>query len=206
MRRENGMNWALLAYVVVIGTLTSLLLFLVGGVEQGEALALGMALGFSVLVGYPLGRAVARLLVAGELRLLKANITRASEIAAEHRIPLPSDEEIRRRKPPLSAWAVVASIGVGAALAPVFAILTAMSVILAMSGMPATGYAVAAGAVGAAGALGFALAALVTLYYRGKIEWLAFQLSVVRGAGRLRETGRSVERALRIGSPERRYA
>lgn len=165
-----------------------------------------MALGFSVLVGYPLGRAVARLLIAGELRLLMANLARASEIAAEHRIPLPSDTEIRGRKPPLSAWVAVAGIGVGAALAPVFAILSAMSIILAMSGIPAAGYAAGAGAVGVAGALGFALASLVTLFYRGRIEWLAFQLSVTRGAGRLRETGRSVERKLRIGGGERRYA
>lgn len=193
------MNRALLAYMVGIGTLTSLLLFLVGGMEQGEALALGMALGFSVLVGYPLGRAVARLLIAGELRLIEAYLARASEIAAEHRIPLPSAEELRERKPPLTAWITLAGIGVGAALAPVFTVLSAMSVILAMSGLPAGGYAVAAGAVGGVGAFGFALAALVTLSYRGRIERIAFQLSVARGAGRLRETGRSVERALRIG-------
>ena len=193
------MNWALLAYMASIGTLTSLLLFLVGGADQGEALALGMALGFSVLVGYPLGRAVARLLIAGELRLLEAYLARASEIAAEHRIPLPSTEELRGRKPSLSAWVAVAGIGVGAALAPVFAVLSAMSVILAMSGLPAGGCAVAAGAVGGVGAFGFALASLVTLYYRGRIEQVAFRLSVARGAGQLREKGRSVERALRIG-------
>lgn len=200
------MNRALLAYMVGIGTLTSLLLFLVGGAEQGEALALGMALGVSVLIGYPLGRAVARLLIEGELRLLEANLARAFEIAAEHRIPLPSDEEIRGRKTPLSAWVAVAGIGAGAALAPVFAVLSAMSVILAMSGLPAGGYAVAAGAVGVAGAFGFALASLVTLYYRGRIEHVAFRLSVARRAGQLREKGRSVERALRIGGAERRYA
>lgn len=146
------MNWALLAYMASIGTLTSLLLFLVGGADQGEALALGMALGFSVLVGYPLGRAVARLLIAGELRLLEAYLARASEIAAEHRIPLPSAEELRGRKPPLSAWITVAGIGVGAALAPVFAVLSVMSVILTMSGLPAGWCAVAAGAVGGVGA------------------------------------------------------
>ena len=200
------MNRALLAYMVSIGTLTSLLLFLVGGMEQGEALALGMALGVSVLIGYPLGRAGARLLIAGELRLLESNLARASEIAAEHRIPLPSAEELRGRKPPLSAWVAVAGIGAGAALAPVFAVLSAMSVILAMSGLPAGGYAIAAGAVGGAGAFGFALASLVTLYYRGRIEQVAFRLSVARGAGQIRETGRSVERALRIGGAERRYA
>ena len=122
------MNWGLLAYMVSIGTLTSLLLFLVGGAEQGEALALGIALGCSVLVGYPLGRAIARLLVAGELRLLKSNLRRASGLAAEHGISLPTDEETRRKKPPLSAWIAVAGIGVGAAAAPIFAILAAMSV------------------------------------------------------------------------------
>ncbi len=200
------MNRALLAYMVSIGTLTSLLLFLVGGMEQGEALALGMALGVSVLIGYPLGRAGARLLIAGELRLLESNLARASEIAAEHRIPLPSAEEIRGRKPPLSAWVAVAGIGAGAALAPVFAVLSAMSVILAMSGLPAGGFAAAAVAVGGAGAFGFALASLVTLYYRGRIEHVAFRLSVARGAGQIREKGRSVERALRIGGAERRYA
>lgn len=195
------MNWGLLAYMVSIGTLTSLLLFLVGGAEQGEALALGIALGCSVLVGYPLGRAGARLLVAGELRLLNSNIRRASELAAEHGIPLPTDEEIRGEKPPLSAWFAVAGIGVGAIVAPIFAILGAMSVILAASGLPFSAYSTPAAAFGGVGALGFALAAGITLYYRSRIEWAAFQLGVTLGAGRLRERGRSFERALRIGSP-----
>lgn len=195
------MNLGLLAYMVSIGTLTSLLLFVVGGAEQGEALALGIALGCSVLVGYPLGRAVARLLIAGELRLLNSNLRRASELAVAHGIPMPSDEEIRGRKPSLSVWIAIAGIGVGAALAPVFAILAAMSAILAASGLPFGGYAASAAAVGGVGALGFALTAGITLFYRSRIEWAAFQLDVARGAGRLRERGRSVERALRIGSP-----
>ena len=195
------MNWGLLAYMVSIGTLTSLRLFLVGGAEQGEAIALGIASGVAFFVGYPLGRAVARLLVAGELRLLKSNIRRASELAAEHGIPLPTDEEIRGEKPPLSAWFAVAGIGVGAAAAPIFAILGAMSVILAASGLPFSAYSTSAAAFGGVGALGFALAAGITLYYRSRIEWAAFQLGVTLGAGRLREKGRSFERALRIGSP-----
>ena len=195
------MNWGLLAYMVSIGTLTSLLLFLVGGAEQGEAIALGIASGVAFFVGYPLGRAGARLLVAGELRLLNSNIRRASELAAEHGIPLPTDEEIRGEKPPLSAWFAVAGIGVGAIVAPIFAILGAMSVILAASGLPFSAYSTPAAAFGGVGALGFALAAGITLYYRSRIEWAAFQLGVTLGAGRLREKGRSFERALRIGSP-----
>lgn len=195
------MNWGLLAYMVSIGTLTSLLLFLVGGAEQGEAIALGIASGVAFFVGYPLGRAGARLLVAGELRLLKSNLRRASELAAEHGIPLPTDEEIRGKKPPLSAWLAVAGIGVGAVFAPIFAILGAMSVILAASGLPFGDYSTLAAAFGGVGALGFALAAGITLYYRSQVEWAAFQLGVARGAGRLREKGRSFERALRIGSP-----
>ena len=200
------MNRGLLAYGVLLGSTVAGAQAGLGGLTEGEAIALGIASGVAFFVGYPLGRAVARLLIAGELRLLEAYLARASEIAAEHRIPLPSDEEIRGRKPPLSAWVAVAGIGVGAALAPVFAVLSAMSVILAMSGLPAGGYVAAAGAVGGAGAFGFALASLVTLYYRGRIEQAAFRLSVARGAGQLREKGRSVERALRIGGAERRYA
>lgn len=192
------MNRGLLVYGVLLGSTTAGALAGLG-LTEGEAIALGVASGTAFLVGYPLGRAVARLLIAGELRLLKANLARASDIAAEHRIALPSDEEIRGRKPSLSARVAVAGVGVGAALAPVFAVLSTMSVILAMSGLPAGGYAVAAGAVGGVGAFGFALASLVTLYYRGRIEQVAFRLSVARGAGRLREKGRSVERALRIG-------
>ena len=195
------MNWALLAYVVGVGAVVSLLQFLVVGAEQGEAIGIGLAWGVATLVGYPLGRAGARLLVAGELRLLNSNIRRASELAAEHGIPLPTDEEIRRKKPPLSAWIAVAGIGVGAAAAPIFAILSAMSVILAASGLPFSDYSKPAAAFGGVGALGFALAAGITLYYRSQVEWAAFQLGVARGAGRLREGGRSVERALRIGSP-----
>lgn len=195
------MNWALLAYVVGVGTLVSLLQFLVVGAEQGEAIGIGLAWGIATLVGYPLGRDGARLLVAGELRLLKSNLRRASELAAEHGISLPTDEEIRRKKPPLSAWIAVAGIGVGAAAAPIFAILAAMSAILAASGLPFGDYSTLAAAFGGVGALGFALAAGITLYYRSQVEWAAFQLGVARGAGRLRDKGRSFERALRIGSP-----
>lgn len=195
------MNWALLAYVVGVGTLVSLLQFLVVGAEQGEAIGIGLAWGVATLVGYPLGRAGARLLIAGELRLLNSNLRRASELAAEHGIPLPTDEETRGEKPPLSAWIAVAGIGVGAIVAPIFAILAAMSVILAASGLPFSDYSKPAAAFGGVGALGFALAAGITLYYRSQVEWAAFQLGVARGAGRLRERGRSVERALRIGSP-----
>lgn len=200
------MNWALLAYVVGVGTLMSLLQFLIVGAEQGEAIGIGLAWGVATLVGYPLGRAVARLLIAGELRLLNSNLRRASELAAAHGIRLPSDEDVRGRKPSLSVWIALAGIGVGAALAPVFAILAAMSAILAASALPFGGYAASAVAVGGVGALGFALTAGITLFYRSRIEWAAFQLDVARGAGRLRERGRSVERALRIGSPDRRYA
>lgn len=158
------------------------------------------------MAGYPLGRAAARLLIVGELRLLNSNLRKASELAAEHGIPLPSEGEVRGEKPPLSVRIAIAGVGIGAALAAVFAILAAMSAILAMSGIPFGGYAALAAAVGGVGALGFALTAGITLFYRGRIEWAAFQLGVARGAGRLRERGRSVERALRIGSPDRRYA
>lgn len=199
------MNWALLAYVVGVGTLTSLLRFLAGA-EQGEAIGIGLAWGVAMLIGYPSGRAVARLLIAGELRLLDSNLRRASELAAARGIPMPSDEDVRGRKPSLSVWIAIAGIGVGAALAPVFATLAAMSAILAASALPFGIYAAFAAAVGGVGALGFALTAGITLFYRSRIEWAAFQLDVARGAGRLRERGRSVERALRIGSPDRRYA
>ena len=194
------MNRGVLAYGVLLGSAIAGAQAGLGGLTEGEAIALGIAWGVAFFVGYPLGRAGARLLVAGELRLLNSNIRRASELAAEHGIPLPTDEEIRRKKPPLSAWIAVAGIGVGAAAAPIFAILAAVSVILAASGLPFGDYTMLA-AAGGVGALGFALAAGITLYYRSQVEWAAFQLGVARGAGRLREGGRSVERALRIGGP-----
>ena len=195
------MNWALLAYVVGVGTLMSLLQFLIVGAEQGEAIGIGLAWGVATLVGYPLGRVVARLLIAGELRLLHANLRRASELAAAHGIRLPSDEDVRGRKPSLSVSVAIAGIYVGAVLAPVFAILAAMSAILAASALPFGIYAALAASVGGVGVIGFALTAGITLFYRSRIEWAAFQLDVALGAGRLRERGRSVERALRIGSP-----
>lgn len=195
------MNRGVLAYGVLLGSAIAGAQAGLGGLTEGEAIALGIASGVAFFVGYPLGRAGARLLVAGELRLLKSNIRRASELAAEHGIPLPTDEEIRGEKPPLSAWFAVAGIGVGAIVAPIFAILGAMSVILAASGLPFSAYSTPAAAFGGVGALGFALAAGITLYYRSRIEWAAFQLGVTLGAGRLREKGRSFERALRIGSP-----
>ncbi len=195
------MNRGVLAYGVLLGSAIAGAQAGLGGLTEGEAIALGIASGVAFFVGYPLGRAVARLLVAGELRLLNSNIRRASELAAEHGIPLPTDEEIRRKKPPLSAWIAVAGIGVGAAAAPIFAILAAMSVILAASGLPFSDYSTPAAAFGGVGALGFVLAAGITLYYRSRIEWAAFQLGVTLGAGRLREKGRSFERALCIGRP-----
>lgn len=194
------MNRGVLAYGVLLGTAIAGAQAGLGGTE-GEAIALGIASGVAFFIGYPLGRAVARLLIAGELRLLNSNLRRASELAAAHGIPLPSDEDVRGWKPSLSVWIAIAGIGVGAALAPVFAILAAMSAILAASALPFGIYAAFAAAVGGLGALGFALTAGITLFYRSRIEWAAFQLDVARGAGRLRERGRSVERALRIGSP-----
>ena len=194
------MNRGVLAYGVLLGTAIAGAQAWLGGTE-GEAIALGIASGVAFFIGYPLGRVAARLLIAGELRLLHANLRRASELAAARGIPMPSDEEVRGRKSSLSVWIAIAGIYAGAALAPVFAILAAMSAILAASALPFGGYAASAAAVGGVGALGFALTAGITLFYRGRIEWAAFQLDVALGAGRLRERGRSVERALRIGSP-----
>lgn len=197
------MNRSLLAYGVLLGTAVGTHGLLVGGLLEGAAIAKGIAVGTAIFVGYPTGRRLMRLVLAGELRLLDASLRRASDIAAQYRLSLP-EGGANGRRPPLIAWVVVGSISVGAASTSLTAVLAILTALLMLASLPVTYLAVVA--TGTAATLGLAAAFGITLYYRGRIEWLAFRLSVVRGTDVLRQKANSLEHALGLRSVEPRHA
>ena len=197
------MNRAILAYGVLLGTAVAVLWFTVGGVVEGEAIARGIAAGVAIFVGYPAGRRIVRFILAGELRLLDASLRRASDIAAQYSLPLPGEGA----KP---GWArvvggiVVGSLVLGTVAAHGFILWAIHDALLAMAGIDTVHLALAA--LAGTGVLGLAVAFGITLYCRGRIEWLAFRLSVVRGTDTLRQRAHSFERTLRLRGAEQQYA
>ena len=196
------MNRAILAYGVLFGTAVAVLWFAVGGVVEGEAIARGIATGVAIFIGYPAGRRIVRFILAGELRLLDASLRRASDIAAQYSLPL-REEGAEPRRARMVAAVVVFSLAMGALFTHAAALLAVSDVLLAAAGLRMP---LASAICGGASLLGFAVAFGITLYCRGRIEWLAFRLSVVRGTDTLRQRAHSFERTLRLRGAEQKYA
>ena len=186
------MNYCLIAYCAFLGGAVSLYSFLMGSLE-GVAMAHGVGLGLAVLVGYTVGRAIASLLLAIELRLLGTSPQRVSSEAPQLEL-LPSGGR------PLSAYVAVMAMAVCVVCIPFAAMAAIFGGLLSSAGLRELGAPslIVASSLGGAAALCLTTAVAVTLYYRGRIEWTAFRASVARDTETWRRRGRAVERTLRL--------
>ena len=191
------MNYYLIGYGALLSGAVALFSFL-GGAVEGAALAYGVSVGMSIIVGYTVGRPLALLPLVIERRLLAANLRRLSSVAAQLGLPLSAGGHADAGRPFL-ACVVVAGTVACAAIIPPATVLTLLGALLAAADLPERGgYLTFAAGLGGLAALCLTTAVAVTLYYRGRIEWTAFRASVARDTETWRRRGRAVERTLRL--------
>ena len=185
-------SWRWLFYSAVAGASLGVVPLALSDTPEGVAVALGVAFGMGIWLGYPLGLRVAVVLLWPVHRLLHMTRQRIDWVASEHQLVLPEPAGSERLPVAVKLVAPALYLYAGAAVVAVIAVLC--SGFLLMAGLDATWNASAVLSGTAIAAYAYMLS--VTLWLRGRTEILARALR--QGTQRASRVAFSVNRRLHL--------